>query len=74
MYGVQQIYDQLRSTNASIDLQIAELKRMAERNEVDVHILKDANASLMLAPLLVAKASCLNGMASLKAAELRNRK
>jgi hypothetical protein len=74
MYSVQQIFDGLRRTNADLDKQIGELKKFAEFNGCEIHEIKEATGAFMLTPLLVAKASCMNGFAVLKAAELKNKK
>lgn len=74
MYSAQQIFDGLRRTNSDLDKQIGEVKKVAEFNGCEVHEIKHMDGSYMLTPLLVAKASCMNGFAVLKAAELRNKK
>ena len=81
MHSVQSIYDELRRTDAAINQQIAEVKRLAETGyglpgdpPIDPNQIMDNNGSLMMTPLLVAKASCLSGIAALKSAELRNKK
>lgn len=71
--SAQSIYDALRRTDSDIEVQIQQLKNQADKIGCGVHELTDDRGSYVLAPLLVAKASCLNGIAVLKAADLRGR-
>lgn len=74
MHSAQSIYDALRRMDNEIERQIQSVKKQADLVGCDIHDLMDNNGLLVLTPLLAAKASCLNGMASLKAAEVKNQK
>lgn len=72
--STQSIYDALRRTDGDIEKQILELRTMAGNMGVDVHKLQDKNGAYVLTPLLLAKASVLSGIATIKAAELNRQK
>lgn len=71
--SAQSLYDSLRRLDGDIEKQILQLRKNCEYG-VELHQLQNADGSYVLIPLLVAKANCLNGMAILKAADMKPRK
>lgn len=64
-----ELYEELRQSLLSINVQIGHVRKEAQRMKVSAYDLKDMTGSFMLSPLLVAKANILNGLAVLKGME-----
>lgn len=61
----QAIQEELTRTIAEINLQIDVIKEECERQKQDPLKLRDTNGGFIMAPMLTAKAQCLNGLASI---------
>lgn len=81
MHSNQHLYSELTTTLTAIEKQIKaiadeveakfELGRLLTKNPYEV---MDANGRNVLTDLLLAKATCLNAMATLKATQIADRK
>lgn len=56
----------LRSTLSDIEVQIIQVHRIARDLDTTAMQVRTSSGELMLTPLLLAKAQCLNGLALLK--------
>lgn len=63
------LYLELERTVHELNRQIDVVRKDAEQYGNPAEIMRDRNGGFLLTPLLVAKANCLHGMASLKAAK-----